>query len=73
MVLDPFCGTGTTGLAALALDRKFTGIDLNPAFAELAAQRLRQTSVQPPGTGTADSTGNDSGNGTSGGNADGSE
>jgi len=41
MVLDPFCGTGTTGLAALALGRRFTGIDLNPAFAELAADRLR--------------------------------
>jgi DNA modification methylase len=42
LVLDPFCGTGTTGLAALALGRRFTGIDLNPAFAELAADRLRQ-------------------------------
>jgi DNA modification methylase len=42
MVLDPFCGTGTTGLAALTLGRRFTGIDLNPAFAALAAERLRQ-------------------------------
>jgi site-specific DNA-methyltransferase (adenine-specific) len=41
MVLDPFCGTGTTGLAALPLGRHFTGIDLNPAFAALAAERLR--------------------------------
>jgi DNA modification methylase len=41
MVLDPFCGTGTTGIAALALDRRFADIDLNPAFAELAAERLR--------------------------------
>jgi DNA modification methylase len=41
MVLDPFYGTGTTGLAALALGRQFTGIDLNPAFAALAAERLR--------------------------------
>ncbi len=40
LVLDPFCGTGTTGLAALALGRRFTGIDLNPAFAALAAERL---------------------------------
>jgi len=64
MVLDPFCGTGTTGLAALALGRRFTGIDLNPAFAELAAERLRQAASQPPGSGTADSTGNESGTGT---------
>jgi DNA modification methylase len=41
MVLDPFCGTGTTGLAALALGRRFTGIELSPAFAALAAERLR--------------------------------
>lgn len=41
MVLDPFCGTGTTGTAALALGRRFTGIELSPAFAALAAERLR--------------------------------
>jgi DNA modification methylase len=57
MVLDPFCGTGTTGLAALALGRRFTGIDLNPAFAELAADRLRQAA----GNGNDDSTSRGSG------------
>jgi site-specific DNA-methyltransferase (cytosine-N4-specific) len=46
MVLDPFCGTGTTGLAALALGRRFTGIELSPAFAALAAERLRHA-AQP--------------------------
>ena len=40
-VLDMFCGTGTTGLAALQLGRRFTGIELSPAFAALAAERLR--------------------------------
>jgi site-specific DNA-methyltransferase (cytosine-N4-specific) len=39
-VLDPFTGTGTTGLAALQLERKFTGIELSPDFARLAAERL---------------------------------
>ena len=48
MVLDPFCGTGTTGLAALVLGRQFTGIELNPAFAELAADRLRQAAQPDP-------------------------
>jgi DNA modification methylase len=42
-VLDPFAGTGTTGLAALRLGRKFTGVDLNPEFVALAAARLRRT------------------------------
>jgi DNA modification methylase len=41
VVLDIFCGTGTTGLAALALGRRFTGIELSPVFAALAAERLR--------------------------------
>jgi DNA modification methylase len=40
-VLDPFCGAGTTGLAALSLGRGFIGVDLNPAFIALADERLR--------------------------------
>jgi len=56
MVLDPFCGAGTTGLAALALGRRFTGIDLNPAFAEIAAQRLRQAAETVPGNGSGNGT-----------------
>ena len=47
-VLDMFAGTGTTGLAALALGRRFTGIDLNPAFAALAAERLRHAATRQP-------------------------
>ncbi|MFD8716928.1 DNA-methyltransferase [Streptomyces sp. NPDC059629] len=40
MVLDPFSGTGTTGAAALRLNRPYTGIDLSPAFHLVARQRL---------------------------------
>lgn len=63
MVLDPFCGTGTTGVAALTHGRRFTGIDLNPDFAAIAADRLRQAGN---GNGTNDGkhgngTGNDGG------------
>jgi DNA modification methylase len=51
-VLDPFCGTGTTGIAARQLGRRFTGIELNPAFAALAAERLRHAApAEPDGTG----------------------
>jgi DNA modification methylase len=50
-VLDPFAGSGTTGLAAIQLGRQFTGIDISPDFARLAARRLTQA--------TADSTGED--------------
>jgi len=41
-VLDPFTGTGTTGLAALQLGRRFTGIELSAKFSALAAERLSQ-------------------------------
>jgi DNA modification methylase len=44
-VLDPFTGSGTTGLAAIQLSREFTGIDLSPDFARLAAGRLAQAAA----------------------------
>ncbi len=40
LVLDPFSGAATTALAALELGRRYTGIDLNPAYHDLAIQRL---------------------------------
>jgi DNA modification methylase len=39
-VLDPFFGAGTTGLVAAELGRSCTGIELNPAYALIAAERL---------------------------------
>jgi site-specific DNA-methyltransferase (cytosine-N4-specific) len=48
-VLDPFAGSGTTGLAAIELDRRFTGIDLSPDFARLAAERLAQAAAGKTG------------------------
>jgi DNA modification methylase len=47
-VLDMFCGTGTTGIAARQLGRRFTGIELNPQFAALAAERLRHAAAPDP-------------------------
>ena len=40
LVLDPFFGTGTVGAVARKLGRDWLGIELNPAYAELARQRL---------------------------------
>lgn len=41
-VLDPFSGSGTTGAAARQLGRKYIGIDLKPAYHDLAKQRFAQ-------------------------------
>lgn len=41
-VLDPFCGSGTTLVAALQLNRRAIGIDASPHAVALAHQRLTQ-------------------------------
>jgi site-specific DNA-methyltransferase (adenine-specific) len=38
-ILDPFCGSGTTGIAALGNQRRFVGIDLERDHLELAKRR----------------------------------
>lgn len=43
LVLDPFAGTGTTGIVALKHGRRFIGIELNPAYARMAEERSRIT------------------------------
>jgi len=40
LVLDPFCGTGTTGAVAKRLGRRFVGIERDPAYAALARERI---------------------------------
>jgi site-specific DNA-methyltransferase (adenine-specific) len=41
MVLDPFCGSGTTLLAAISAGRNAIGIELSPSFVKLAASRVK--------------------------------
>lgn len=41
LVLDPFMGSGTTGVAAVEYGRRFVGIDRNPEAVELAERRIR--------------------------------
>jgi len=40
LVLDPFNGSGTTGVAALELGRRYVGLDLDPDYLEVAHRRL---------------------------------
>jgi site-specific DNA-methyltransferase (adenine-specific) len=42
VVLDPFLGSGTTGVVAVEWGRPFLGIELNPAYVDIARRRLRQ-------------------------------
>ncbi len=39
-ILDPFNGSGTTGVASLKLGRRYTGIDLDPTYLKLTQKRL---------------------------------
>ena len=40
IVLDPFMGSGTTGMVASQMGRHFVGIELNPEYTELAYKRI---------------------------------
>lgn len=40
-VLDPFFGSGTVGVACLEHGRKYVGVELNPEYVKIAANRLR--------------------------------
>ena len=46
IVLDPMCGSGTTGKMALLSDREFTGIDISPEYIDIARQRLAASGLQ---------------------------
>ena len=40
VVLDPFSGSGTTGVVALRLNRKYIGIEINPEYVEMSHRRI---------------------------------
>jgi len=47
LVLDPFCGVGTTCVAAMKLDRRYIGYDINEEYVIKARERLRKTIFDP--------------------------
>ena len=49
LVLDPTAGSGTTGAAAVLEGRRFLGIELEPAYMEIAAARIAHHSKKAPG------------------------
>jgi DNA modification methylase len=45
-ILDPFMGSGTTGVAAVSLGRKFIGIEIEPTYFEIACKRISDATKQ---------------------------
>lgn len=47
LILDPFMGSGTTGVAAVKLGRKFIGIEVEPKYFDIACRRI-QAAIDAP-------------------------
>jgi site-specific DNA-methyltransferase (adenine-specific)/modification methylase len=45
-IIDPYMGSGTTGVAAVQMDRTFIGIERDPAYFEIACERIRKAYAQ---------------------------
>lgn len=45
-ILDPFMGSGTTGVAAVTMGRKFIGIERDPGYFDIACRRIEQAQRQ---------------------------
>jgi DNA modification methylase len=45
-ILDPFMGSGTTGVAAIQMGRKFIGIDREPKYFDIACKRIEEAYAQ---------------------------
>ena len=44
-VIDPFCGSGTTGQVCAEEGRDFIGIELNPSYVRLAEERISRENI----------------------------
>lgn len=46
VIFDPFMGSGTTGVAALQLGRRFIGCEIDPGYFAIAEKRIKQAAAQ---------------------------
>ena len=46
-ILDPFMGSGTTGVACIKTGRNFIGIEIRPTYYAIAEKRIAEAQAQP--------------------------
>jgi site-specific DNA-methyltransferase (adenine-specific) len=46
-ILDPFMGSGTTGVACVQTGRNFIGIEIDPTYYDIATKRIFEAQQQP--------------------------
>lgn len=47
LVMDPFMGSGTTGVACVKAGRRFTGIEIDPTYFDIACERVSKALREP--------------------------
>ena len=48
IILDPYMGSGTVGIAAVELGYRFIGIEIDPTYYAIAQRRIAEAQLQPP-------------------------
>lgn len=48
LILDPFCGSGTTGVAAIRTGRRFIGIEIDGGYCEISRRRIQEETERYP-------------------------
>jgi site-specific DNA-methyltransferase (adenine-specific) len=46
-ILDPFMGSGSTGIACVQTGRNFIGIEIDPTYFAIAERRIAEAQMQP--------------------------
>jgi site-specific DNA-methyltransferase (adenine-specific)/modification methylase len=47
LILDPFMGSGSTGVAAVKMGHRFIGIEIEPKYFDIACRRISEALKQP--------------------------